>query len=127
MKRIIINRVIGGVTDMSVRQHSELGLLQMQILWILGREPTHGYELMKKLNSIKTKKIEQGTLYPALGKLEEHGLIKVKETGERGKKIYELTGEGREIMVQSCEEFSRTFSGIIVDFFCKSCNSEVES
>jgi DNA-binding PadR family transcriptional regulator len=112
---------------MSVKKHNELGLLQMQILWILGREPTHGYELMKKLNKIKTKKIEQGTLYPALQKLEEYDLIRVKETGGRGKKIYELTKEGQDIMIQSCEEFSRTFSGIIVDFFCKSCKSEVES
>lgn len=118
---------MGGLTDMSVKQHSDLGLLQMQILWILGRKPTHGYELMKKLNSIKTKKIEQGTLYPALQKLEEYGLIRVKETGGRGKKIYELTGEGQDVMIASCEEFSRTFSGIIVDFFCKSCKSEVES
>jgi PadR family transcriptional regulator PadR len=117
---------MGGVTDMSVKKHNDLGLLQMQILWILGREPTHGYELMKKLNKIKTKTIEQGTLYPALQKLEEYGLIRVKETGGRGKKIYELTGEGKDVMIQSCEEFSRTFSGIIVDFFCKSCKSEVE-
>ncbi len=106
---------------MSVKKHNDLGLLQMQILWILGREPMHGYEMMKKLNSIKTSKIEQGTLYPALQRLEEYNLIRVKEFGGRGKKTYELTGEGKEVMIQTCKEFSRTFSGIFIDFFCKSC------
>ena len=109
---------------MSVKKHNDLGLLQMQILWILGREPMHGYEMMKKLNSIKTSKIEQGTLYPALQRLEEYNLIRVKELGGRGKKTYELTGEGKEVMIRSCEEFSRTFSGIFIDFFCKSCKAE---
>jgi len=84
----------------------------------------HGYEMMKKLNRIKTSKIEQGTLYPALQKLEEYNLIRIKEIGERGKKTYELTREGKEVMIRSCEEFSRTFSGIFIDFFCKSCKAE---
>jgi PadR family transcriptional regulator PadR len=106
------------------KRELELGLLQMQILWLLGREPIHGYKLMKRLNKIKTSKIEQGTLYPALQKLEENDLIKVKETGERRKKIYELTKEGKQLMIQTCEEFSKTFSGIFMDFFCKSCKVE---
>ncbi len=110
---------------MSPKKHNDLGPLQMQILWILGREPMHGYEMMKKLNRIKTSKIEQGTLYPALQKLEGYDLIKIKEVGGRGRKTYELTGEGKEVMVQSCKEFSRTFSGIFIDFFCKSCKEEV--
>ncbi|MEE8402948.1 MAG: PadR family transcriptional regulator [Candidatus Hydrothermarchaeaceae archaeon] len=110
---------------MSANKHNDLGLLQMQILWILGREPMHGYEMMKKLNRIKTSKVEQGTLYPALQRLEGYNLIRVKELGGRGKKTYELTGDGKEAMAQSCTEFSRTFSGIFIDFFCKSCKEEV--
>lgn len=118
---------IGISTDMSLRKHNDLGLLQMQILWILGREPMHGYEMMKKLNNMKTSKIGQGTLYPALQKLEEYELIKIKEVGGRGRKTYELTCEGKEVMARSCREFSRTFSGIFIDFFCKSCKAEVVS
>lgn len=87
----------------------------------------HGYEMMKKLNNMKTSKIGQGTLYPALQKLEEYELIKIKEVGGRGRKTYELTGEGKEVMARSCREFSRTFSGIFIDFFCKSCKAEVVS
>lgn len=102
-------------------QHFDLGVLQMQILWLVGRTPMHGYELMRQLNDIKSTKVEQGTLYPALQKLEEQEFIQVKETGRRGKKIYELTEAGREAMVRTCEEFSKTFSGIFEDFVCKSC------
>jgi PadR family transcriptional regulator PadR len=113
---------------MSVEIHNskdiELGILQMQILWLLGREPTHGYDLMKRLNKIKASKIEQGTLYPALQRLEENDLIKVKKTGQRGKKTYELTKRGKEMMIRTCEEFSKTFSGIFMDFVCKSCKTE---
>jgi DNA-binding PadR family transcriptional regulator len=100
-------------------------MLQMQILWLLWREPTHGYELMKRLDKIKNSKVEQGTLYPALQKLEENNLIRVKRVGERGKKIYELTSRGEEIMIKTCEEFSKTFSGIFSDFVCKTCKTEV--
>lgn len=110
---------------MSVGRHKDqsydLGVLQMQILWLVGRKPMHGYELMRQLNKIKTTKVEQGTLYPALQRLEENELITVKEIGRRGKKIYELTEDGRKAMIRTCEEFSRTFSGIFEDFICKSC------
>jgi PadR family transcriptional regulator PadR len=99
----------------------DLGVLQMQILWLVGRTPMHGYEIMRQLNEIKSTKVEQGTLYPALQKLEENELIKVKETGRRGKKVYELTDVGRKAMIRTCEEFSKTFSGIFEDFVCKSC------
>jgi DNA-binding PadR family transcriptional regulator len=110
---------------MSVRRHKsqgyDLGVLQMQILWLVGRKPMHGYEIMRQLNEIKTTKVEQGTLYPTLQRLEENDLITVKEVGRRGKKIYELTETGRKAMVRTCEEFSKTFSGIFEDFVCKSC------
>ena len=113
------------MTDMSDDihniSHMELGVLQMQILWFVGRTPMHGYEIMRQLNEIKSTKVEQGTLYPALQKLEETDLIKVKETGRRGKKIYELTDTGRKAMIRTCKEFSKTFSGIFEDFVCKSC------
>ncbi|NYZ77132.1 PadR family transcriptional regulator [Candidatus Micrarchaeota archaeon] len=108
---------------MSVNKHKmeDLGVLQMQILWLLEQGSTHGYDLMKKLSAIKTTKIEQGTLYPALQKLEDNEYIRMKETGERGRKIYELTSTGRAIMRKSCEDFALTFEGIFQDYRCKNC------
>ncbi len=114
---------------MSVRIHKEkedeLGVLQMQILWLLEREPTHGYALMKKLNDIKKTKIEQGTLYPALQKLEGNGYIEVSDVGARGRKIYKVTLRGRTIMKKSCEDFVVMFSDIFQYYKCKKCGKPI--
>ena len=109
---------------MSVRIHKkedDLGMLQMQVLWLLEQGPTHGYALMKKLNVIKKTKIEQGTLYPTLQKLEKNSYIEVKDTGARGRKIYEITTKGKTVMRRSCEDFIFTFDNIIEDYKCKKC------
>ena len=107
---------------MSGNRHSgyiDLGILQMQILWLLNRKDTHGYELMKNLNEIKKTKITQGTLYPALQRLEELNLIKSKK-GKR-KIIYSLTSKGKKIMSDNCIEFCHTFEGIFKDYICHHC------
>jgi DNA-binding PadR family transcriptional regulator len=103
------------------REFSEIdvGLLQMQILWILSHKPMHGYELMKVLNDIKKTKITQGTLYPALQSLEGRRLIKGKEQDR--KVIYDITPEGRKVMNETCMDFSRTFFGIFQSFVCHKC------
>ncbi len=114
---------------MSVRIHNknkdvDLGMLQMQVLWLLEKEPNHGYALMKKLNDIKQTKIEQGTLYPVLQKLQNSGYIEVGDTGTRGRKIYEITVKGKTIMRRSCEDFIFTFDDIIQDYKCKKCGEK---
>ncbi len=110
---------------MSVRIHKDknddLGMLQMQILWFLEREEMHGYALMKKLDGIKKTKIEQGTLYPTLKKLEHEGYIRVRKRGDRKRKIYELTSAGKTVMRKNCEDFIFTFSDIFNAYKCKHC------
>ena len=108
---------------MSYNRHTskseiELGLLQMQVLWLL-KKPTHGYELMKRLNELKTTKITQGTLYPTLQRLEELKLITSKT--EDRKKIYKLTEKGKKTMKDSCSDFCKTFHGIFEDYVCHKC------
>ncbi len=93
----------------------------MQVLWLLKR-PTHGYELMKNLNTLKRTKITQGTLYPTLQRLEELKLIASKTSGR--KRVYHLTDKGRITMRNNCEEFCRTFVGIFKDFVCGKCDSQ---
>ena len=94
----------------------ELGMLQMQILWIVDKKPTHGYEMMKLLNTIKKTKITQGTLYPALAALEERGFIKRDEQERRT--VYSITSSGKRVMNDTCTDFSRTFFGIFQSFVC---------
>jgi PadR family transcriptional regulator PadR len=106
---------------MSVDRYSdiELGMLQMQILWLLSKRSDHGYELMKKLNELKKTKITAGTLYPTLSKLEKLGLIKSLE--KKRIKVYTITAKGRGVMKNSCGEFCKTFAGIFHDFICGKC------
>lgn len=106
---------------MSTNKHDDLGILQMQALWLLGKHPSHGYDLMRQLSEIKNAKITQGTLYPLLGKLQKRGLIASRTEGKRGKKTYHLTKTGKQIMTKNCAEFVTIFSGIISDYRCSSC------
>ncbi|MBI4896525.1 MAG: PadR family transcriptional regulator [Candidatus Aenigmarchaeota archaeon] len=102
-----------------IKSDIELGMLQMQILWLLKRKPTHGYELMKELELRKNKKITQGTLYPTLQKLEKGGFVQREKDGQRI--VYQITNSGEKILHDSCLEFCKTFFGIYQDFVCTKC------
>ncbi|MBI4018988.1 MAG: PadR family transcriptional regulator [Candidatus Aenigmarchaeota archaeon] len=97
----------------------ELGLLQMQILWILNRQSTHGYEIMKMLSELKNTKITQGTLYPTMQRLESLGYVKRRE--EERKIMYDITAEGKTTLDNACASFTRTFFGIFHDYVCGKC------
>lgn len=99
----------------------ELGLLQMQILWILKRQESHGYELMRLLSELKNTKITQGTLYPTMKRLEELGYV---ERNEQDRKVmYSLTKTGAKALDDGCSSFTRTFFGIFHDYVCEKCVS----
>jgi DNA-binding PadR family transcriptional regulator len=93
----------------------------MQILWILGKKPAHGYMLMKKLSELKRTKITQGTLYPTMQRLQELGLVEAAE--ESRKRVYSLTAKGKRVMKSSCGDFCATFQGIFHDFVCHTCGA----
>lgn len=97
----------------------ELGLLQMQILWLLSRKSTHGYDIMKMLGKIKKTKVTQGTLYPTLQTLEKRGLIKRHD--EDRKTVYSITPKGTKVMNETCVDFSKTFFGIFQNYVCEKC------
>lgn len=72
------------------------------ILYYLNIKPTHGYEIQRFLQLSGTEqwaKIQSGSIYYALTKLEKEKHIKVlreERTGSRVRKIYEITVSGRE-------------------------------
>src|ERR1700754_2939705 len=76
------------------------GSLDLLVLKILSRRPgLHGYAIMTAIQEISEDvlRVEEGSLYPALHRMEEAGWIKaewiVKDTGSRAR-IYELTADG---------------------------------
>lgn len=77
------------------------GALDLLVLTILARRPRlHGYAIMSAIQIISDEvlRVEEGSLYPALHRMEEAGWIRAdwvrKETGRRAR-MYELTAAGK--------------------------------
>lgn len=76
------------------------GTLDLLILKIVGVQPVHGYAIAQRLQQISGDivQVPGGSLYPALHRLENRGLVKSawKETDSgRDGKFYRLTNKGR--------------------------------
>lgn len=98
----------------------ELGLLQMQILWLLSRKSSHGYELMKTLTVLRGARMTQGTFYPTAHRLEELGLV--ERVADDRKIVYHVSEKGMRIMNETCLAFVKTFYGIFHDYACERCD-----
>jgi len=76
------------------------GTLDLLILKVVALGPVHGYAIAQRLNQVSRDVVQvpQGSLYPALHRLENRGLLtadwKQTETG-REAKFYRLTRKGR--------------------------------
>jgi PadR family transcriptional regulator, regulatory protein PadR len=87
--------------------YGSLGLMVLKTLEALG--PLHGYRIARRIEQISGNQLamNQGTLYPALLKLEQAGWITSKWTSsESGRRVkaYGLTKAGRkQVMVQEAE------------------------
>lgn len=77
------------------------GSLDLLVLKILSRRPRlHGYAIMTAIGALSDEvlRAEEGSLYPALHRMEEAGWIRaewVKKDSGRRARIYELTAEGK--------------------------------
>jgi transcriptional regulator len=83
------------------RRDSLQGSLDLMVLKILSRRPRlHGYAIMTAIQAISDDvlRVEEGSLYPALHRMEEAGWIRAawvtKESGRRAR-TYEVTASGR--------------------------------
>ena len=93
------------------------GTLDMLILHIVALGPIHGYAISQRLQQISRDvvQVQQGSLYPALHRLENRGLLaatwKASDTG-RDAKFYALTAAGRKQLTKELESWER-LSGAI--------------
>ena len=84
------------------RHEAFQGSLPLLVLKILARRgPLHGYGITARIHEATGAKlrVEEGSLYPALHRMEEAGLIKAKWTitgNKRRARVYEVTKHGRE-------------------------------
>jgi transcriptional regulator len=93
------------------------GTLDLLILKTISLEPKHGWAIGKRIQQVSRDalQIQQGSLYPALHRLEQQGWItaewKETETG-RMAKYYSLTRAGRTQMKRELETWTRLSSAI---------------
>src|SRR5258708_23023663 len=76
------------------------GTLDLLILKTLALEPQHGWAISERIQQISSDvlRVQQGSLYPALHRLERRGWIKARwgaSDNNRRAKYYELTRDGR--------------------------------
>jgi len=88
------------------------GTLDLLILKVLALEPLHGYAIAQRLEQVSgaVVQIGQGTLYPALHRLEYRGWLaadwKTSSTG-REAKFYRLTPKGRKALERETASWER--------------------
>ena len=93
------------------------GTLDMLILKVLAREPLHGYAIAQRIGQISRAllQVPQGSLYPALHRLETRGLLAATwaetDTG-RAAKIYRLTRQGRTRLEREVADWRRLSEAI---------------
>jgi len=93
------------------------GTLDLLLLKIIALEPQHGWAISQRLGQVSGRELQvsDGSLYPALHKLELAGWITAEwKTGELGRraKFYTLTPAGRDRLEQETEEWRRLSSAI---------------
>lgn len=88
------------------------GTLEMIVLQLLQAEPTNGYDLTLRIQAISNDvlNVNAGSLYPALYRLEQRGLLKATwSESENGRKtkVYAATAAGRKQLASQREEWAR--------------------
>jgi len=96
----------------NLMQELRRGTLVLSVLSQLFR-PTYGYSLVQTLEE-KDVRIEAGTLYPLLRRLEKQGLItgEWEVGGSKPRKYYHLSAKGRNIYDRLCAEWAGLVDGM---------------
>ena len=93
------------------------GTLDLLILKILALEPMHGWAIAERIRQMSNEVLQvgQGSLYPALHKLEQHGWIEAEwrdSEKKRRVKYYTLTRDGRRALKQEAAAWGRLSAAI---------------
>ena len=93
------------------------GTLDMLVLKVVAHGPLHGYAIAQRIKQVSNDvlQVPQGSLYPALHRLENRGLLraewKASETG-RDAKFYRLAAKGRKHLQAETESWARLAEAI---------------
>ena len=92
------------------------GTLDLLILKIIALGPIHGYGISQRLRQISRDvlQVQQGSLYPALHRLEKRGWLKGEWSMEGGRpaRFYKLSAKGRAQLVKEESDWNRMAEAI---------------
>jgi transcriptional regulator len=107
------------IIEVSVPKPSDLlqGTLDLLILKTIAREPAHGWGIAKRIQLLSGEvlSVGQGSLYPALHRLEHQGWISAEWKDSnlgRSAKFYSLTREGRKQLERELRSWERLSSAV---------------
>ena len=93
------------------------GTLDLLILRTLSGEPMHGWGISLRIQQLSKDvlQVNQGSLYPALHRLEQQGLIEAEwgsSDNNRQAKFYQLTREGRKQLAEETRNWERLAAAV---------------
>jgi PadR family transcriptional regulator len=93
------------------------GTLDLLILRTLAHGPMHGWGISLRIQQVSRDvlQINQGSLYPALHRLEQQGLIEAEwgsSDNNRQAKFYQLTREGRKQLTEELDNWERLSTAV---------------
>jgi transcriptional regulator len=96
------------IDDRMLDREMKKGSAELLVLSLLDVRPRHGYEISKLIESrsVGRLKFHMASLYPLLYRLEERGWIQgrwVEKAGQRRRRFYRLTGQGRKVLAAQRE------------------------
>lgn len=101
-----------GIDGRMLDRELKKGSAELIILAIVEARPRHGYEISKLIEtrSAGQLKFHVASLYPLLYRLEERGWLQgrwVEKAGQRRRRFYSLTAEGRRVLAQQRETWKK--------------------
>jgi transcriptional regulator len=93
------------------------GTLDLLIMRTIALEPAHGWAIGQRIQQMSTEllRVQQGSLYPALYRLEQQGWIQSEwgaSENNRRAKFYSLTRAGRKQLETETEKWRRLSAGV---------------
>ena len=99
-----------------MRREQLKGHLDLLLLSVLADGPAHGYAIIAQLRERSAQEliVPEGTVYPALHRLEEAGLLRSywAEQAGRRRRLYELTAKGVSVLADLQGEWRRFSTGV---------------
>jgi PadR family transcriptional regulator PadR len=92
-----------------IRTNPERGWTQFLFLRLIHEKPMHGYQMMEELNTrgfLSRERLEAGTVYTILRRMEHHGLITSRweeNTDGPDRRVYTATPEGTQTLKEGLE------------------------